>query len=330
MTTEEQTNQILNAKLEALELESRRVLRAMRWSTRVRLILVLALLVFVIVFSLFFYRLYTDIRDRRVAEVQRIINERPEEFSEPLTRQLIQLAEGQGPYIGTVFREQIEKDSQKYVDAFDDERDVFITNMQTMLEGKLNAANAAVMEEHETILRREFPELMDDRKLELIKSNMEEIYTQVGKRYYVDFMGDRLKSIVSKLDTFPAAKPRQPGAPLSEQLASEMLELVRMMVIYSENYVPPEVEERIPPQINSAANIKETPDDKSANVSEAADKEDGNPADKENEGSTDETEDDGTADTSDEDGDESGDESAPDDEGDGETDDDDSNSGDDG
>ncbi len=281
MTTDERNTQILNAKLEALELESRRILRALRWSSKVRLILIIALILFVIVFSFLFYRLYNEIRDTRIAEVQRIINEQPQEFSEPLTRQLIVLAQDQGPYVGTVFREQIEEDSQKYVDAFDIEREEFVANMQTMLEDKLDEANAAVMEEHETILRREFPELVDDKKMELIKENMQEIYTQVGKRYYVDFMGDRLKAIVGKLDTFPASTPRQPGAALSEQIATEMLELVRMMVIYSDNYVPPVDEEKIAPQVSSAATAKAPPANKTGDDAEMeTETAEGNPSNK--------------------------------------------------
>ncbi len=243
-TTQDQEIAILTDKLNALENESRRILRALNWASKVRMILFFCLLLFVLVTAFMFYRLYSDIRNQRIAEVQRIINENSEQLSEPLTRQIMLLAEEQGPYVADVFREQAQADSKLYAEAFDKEREVLIQNLQTNLEHKLTESYTAILDQQETMLQEEFPVLRDPEHLANIRDNMEKVYDKIGQRYYVDYLKDELESIAEKLDTFPPSPPRQDNIPLGEQVASEFLELVRLMLVNSDNYVIP-VEETV-------------------------------------------------------------------------------------
>jgi hypothetical protein len=260
-TTQEQEIAILTDKLSELEIESRKILRALNWATKVRMILLCSLLLFVLVAAFLFYRLYSDIRYRRIPTVQQMINERPEEFSEPLTQQIMQLAEEQGPYVVDAFRQQAQEDSKLYMEAFDRERDQLITNLQGKLENKLTQTYMSILDEQEAMLKKEFPELQEAENMANVRKNMEKVYEKIGKRYYVDYLEDELETIAEKIDTFPPSAPRQTNLPLGEQIATEFLELVRMMLIHSDNYVIPEDEKSPPVSSVSPAKSSDQPND---------------------------------------------------------------------
>ena len=240
MTNHEQQIEILTEKLNVLENESRRILNALQWATKVRMILISLLLIFGAVSLLMFFRLYNDVKTRRFAEVQRLINEKPAEFSEPLTRQIMALAEEQGPHVIEVFRQQAQKDSNQYMAAFDTERATMITNLQRNVEDRLAKSYVTILDEQEKLLANEFPVLQDPVKLEIVRANLEKIYQKIGKRYYVNLLKEELDDMAEQLDTFPPTNPKQANVPVAEQVATEFLELVRLMLIHSENYQVPE------------------------------------------------------------------------------------------
>lgn len=245
MSTHEEQIAMLTEKLNMLENESRRLLIALNWASKVRMILLGCIVLFVGISLWMFYSLYIDIRTNRFAEVQRIINQQPEEFSEPLTRQVMLLAEEQGPHVIEVFRKQAQEDSELYVRAFDEERTKLINSLQANLESKLQDSYAEMLVEQEEMLRNEFPVLKDPEKLANIRANMERVYDKIGKRYLVDSLKEEMESIATKIDTFPASDPKVDNIPLGEQIATEMLELVRMMLVHSENYVIPEAPQTV-------------------------------------------------------------------------------------
>ncbi len=238
-THEEQITR-LNDRLQRLENESRRLLDAVRWSGRVRIILVTCLVLFLFVFGALYFWLYLDVRNNRMAEYPRLIGERPEQFSEPLTRQAIQLFEMESPGVADVFLAQFNKDRATYVDLIEKERKTLTDNIVRSFEAKLNETSKSFLEEHQEVLAREFPELRDEKKMALIKDNLQDIYERIGRRYHVHFMRDRLDSLIAQIDEFPRIEPKASGVPVTEQIFSEMLELLRMMLINSENYLSPE------------------------------------------------------------------------------------------
>ncbi len=240
MSTPEQQVTVLTDKLNALELESRRILRALHWATKVRFILFCGLLLFALTSALLFYRLCQDIKTNRIVEFQRLIREQPEKFSQPLMQQIMLLAEEEGPYLAKVFREQVQKDSTRYVAAFDRERTNLIANLQTRLEEKLTLAYASILDEQEEMLKAEFPVLEDREKMEKVRKNLTRIYDQIGKRYFVDNLNEEIDGLVQSIDSFPVAEPKMQNVPIGEQIAAEFLEMVRMMIVYSNDYVMPE------------------------------------------------------------------------------------------
>ena len=279
MTTQEQQIEMLTEKLNVLENESRRILNALHWATKVRLILTSVLLLFVLISVGMFYWLYVDVKTRRIAEVQRLISEQPAEFSEPLTRQLMALAEQEGPHVVDVFREQAQKDSQLYMDAIDAERETLIANLQRRMEDKLASSYSTLLDEQEKLLANEFPVLKDPAKSEIVRDNMEEIYEKIGNRYYVNFLKEELDELADQLDSFPPAEPRQANVPIAELVATEFLQLVSLMLIHSENYQIPEesndsTEIASPPKAIPSKDVDADPDSKSSNDDKSSETED--------------------------------------------------------
>ncbi len=240
MSTPEQQVTVLTEKLNALELESRRILRALHWATKVRFILFCGLMLFALSSAFLFFRLCQDIKTNRIVEVQRLIQEQPEKLSQSLTRQIMLLAEEEGPFLAEVFRGQAQIDSPQYVEAFDRERAVLIANLQTRLEEKLAIAYESMLDEQEEMLKGEFPMLEDREKMEKVRKNLTRIYDQIGKRYFVDNLNEEINDLFASIDSFPAAEPKMQNVPLGEQIVAEFLDLVRMMIVYSNEYVMPE------------------------------------------------------------------------------------------
>lgn len=239
MATQDEQIEILTKKLSELENESRRILNALRWATKVRMILFAGLLVFAVGAVVKYTGLYNEIKNQRIVEVQRIIQEEPEKFAEPLTKQLVQLMEEQGPYVMEVFREQAEKDSNAYMDAFDVERDQLIVNVEEKLKIKLAASYEELLSKQETLLVKQYPVLEDPEKLKQVRANVEKIYENIGDRYYFNFLQEQIEILADRLESFPIAESDQGNVPVGEQILAEMLELVRLMLIHSENYQMP-------------------------------------------------------------------------------------------
>jgi hypothetical protein len=239
MATQEEQIAILTESLNSLENESRKLLRAVQWSSKVRKILFAGMLLFALISAFLFYRLYNEIKNERLVAIQKIIAEQPEEFAQPLTKQIMSMAEQEGPYVAGVFRKQIEKDSKIYLAAFDKEQNELVTNLQGKLEENVFKSYATMLDENENMLREEFPILKDPEKMKFLRENMEEVYQKIGKRYYVDHLKDELQDLTVKLEKFPMSKPKFDNVPVNEQLATEFLELVRMMLVHSEHYVVP-------------------------------------------------------------------------------------------
>lgn len=239
MATQDEQIEILTKKLSELENESRRILNALRWATKVRMILFAGLLVFAVGAVFKFTGLYNEIKNQRIVEVQRIIQEEPEKFAEPLTKQLVQLMEEQGPYVMEVFREQAEKDSNAYMDAFDVEREQLIANVEEKLKIKLAASYEELLSKQETLLVKQYPVLEDPEKLKQVRVNVEKIYENIGDRYYLNFLQEQIEILADRLESFPIAESEQGNIPVGEQILAEMLELMRLMLIHSENYQMP-------------------------------------------------------------------------------------------
>ncbi len=220
----------LSAQLSALESESQHLLSALQWSSLVRNILLLSLVAFVAVFGLLYYKLYKDITEKKLAEFQTILAERQQELLEPLSKEAFQLAQDVGPDILTAFQYRVESDGDKYIKAFNAERDIVKKNLEAQVEASAHDLYERLLNDHEKILQEEFPQLDEDDKNRL-HANMEQTYRQLVKRYYVDYFHTEIERLALSIDNFPMSEPDQSKGPLAQQVLYELMEMVQMMMV---------------------------------------------------------------------------------------------------
>jgi len=219
----------LSAQLSALESESQRLLAALQWSSLVRNILLLCLVGFVVVFGWLYFKLYRDITQNKLAEFQRILNERQSELVEPLSREAFQLAQDVSPDVLKAFEWRIQSDGRKYVKAFNTERDIISQNLQAQVEDASVKLYERLLNDHEKILKEEFPQL-DAQDQATLHQNMEKTYRQIAQRYYIDHFHTEIEKLTVAIDNFPMSEPDEAKGPLAQQVLYELMEMVQMMM----------------------------------------------------------------------------------------------------
>ncbi len=223
----------LSAQLSALEGESQRLLSALQWSSTVRNILLLCLVAFVVVFGIFYYNLFRDIKEKRVIEFQNMLADpaHQQELLEPLSKEAFQLAEDVGPAVLNAFQRRLESDGRKYVQAFNVQRDTLTDNLEVHVEGAANKIYERLLDDHEKILREEFPQLDTEGNRLKLHSNMAKTYRQMVQRYYIDYFHKEIERMALAVDNFPVADPDETKGPLAQQILYELMEMVQMMMV---------------------------------------------------------------------------------------------------
>jgi len=218
-----------SVQLRELEEESRALLAALRWSSTVRNIILIGLILFVVVFGFLLWNFYQD-WDRRFAEIQRVATARQDEFLQPITQQVYALAQDTWPHVQTVVRTQVENDMPRYQKVFEKEWETMRTNLAGHIESSLFSTYESMIRDHEKILQEEFPELLDEARVNQFRINMEVVYRELAKRYYSDYFRAEFDRLVYLLNTFPAVEPDASRGATSEQIVSGMLDVVRMLI----------------------------------------------------------------------------------------------------
>lgn len=221
----------LSAQLSSLENEAQRLLSALQYSSTVRNILLLCLVAFCVVFGWLYYRLYREVQDKKIPQLQSIIAEQQNEILEPLTKEAFTLVEDVGPEVVEVFQRRIESDGKKYVKAFEAERDVLSKNLEVHLEDAVNKTYEKLLDDHEKILQEEFPEFTSEGNRLKLHTNMAQTYRQLVRRYYIDYFHNEIEKMALAVDQFPVAEPDEAKGPLPQQVLYELMEMVQMMMV---------------------------------------------------------------------------------------------------
>ena len=117
-------------QVKRLETESRQLLSALKWSTRVRNMLLICMVAFVAGAGALFYGLFQEIRNSRLAETQQLFIERQDEFLEPLTQAALDVAQTAGPEVFHAFREQFTNDASRYLQVMGQQRDAIAQSLR--------------------------------------------------------------------------------------------------------------------------------------------------------------------------------------------------------
>ena len=215
--------------IDRLETESRQLLSALKWSTRVRHILMVATVAFILGTGTCFYALFEEIKNQRLTETQQLLLERKDEFLEPLTQAAWEVAEKTGPQVARAFQDQLANDSSRYLQVLEQERDSIGESLAAYLEQRLREEHVRFLEENESLLVQEFPELKDPQRRANFERNLEAAFEKIGRRYYVKYFEMEYEKLVENIDRFPAIRPEKPDAPVAKQLAAETAKLFQML-----------------------------------------------------------------------------------------------------
>ena len=225
----EQIQAVAN-RVEAVERQATAIEASLSASLWIRRVLVLGFVAFLCVFGYLFYRLAADFQkkenlDQLVAKFQQRLEETTLDKLQREVRSLVDTAQ---PVLTEAFTAQAKKDESKYAAALEQEREVFLQNLQQRLQDQLNERYHGILDEHRAVLKEEFPNLTDEQ-LGLMAENIQKAAEQLIQKYYVDRMHDELEDMFAIWDEFPVADPVGPNdIPLEDQLIGTLLEVLTM------------------------------------------------------------------------------------------------------
>ena len=131
------------------------------------------------------------------------------------------------PVVTQAFYKQSKQDMPKYTAAIDEQREVFLKDIQSQLDAKLKAKYSRLLVDYEDRLVAEFPELKDDRFRAKVIRSLDKALNELVTKYYTDEMGMAIGRIYENWDRFPPVdEPGKNDPQLGDQLIGTLLELM--------------------------------------------------------------------------------------------------------
>jgi vacuolar-type H+-ATPase subunit H len=211
-----------------------RALERARW---IRLLLLVATVVFVGVACFMFYSLGAELKsEANLEKLKGLAQERLTKNSDTYMKEVTALIEHSSPVVTDAFQKQLKKDLPSYLHAAGQERGKFIEEMQTELAKRLDEHYGKVLDRHEKLIKAEFPKISDDEQRNMM-ANLHMAVEKLVKKYYVEELRKQLLALYDGWDQFPQSPATAAGEPpLNEQFIGELLELLK--VILTENEAP--------------------------------------------------------------------------------------------
>jgi len=225
-------NEALLKKIEGMEAEVVVLGAAIRTGRRIRLVLLLAALAFVAVVVWAFYSLGKQATsNENLAELEAKAMARFGGNTDRYVKQVRVLVDRCYPVLSKAASERIETDWPKYSDAIKAQADQFTANMQTKLEEQVTKHYEKTGERLKGIIEQEFPQVRDQKAIERLEKNVDQIMVQLAKKYY----GDELKREINRLydgwDHFDrASDPPKGEVSLEKELIGHLIGLVHFRI----------------------------------------------------------------------------------------------------
>ncbi len=215
-------------RIESLETQVRELENALNGARRIRLVFmcaVLALMALIIYLFLGMFRKVTS-ESFKMAVAQQA-QERFEKNQERYMNDVKSLVDNASPIVTEAFYAQSKADMPQYASAFEKERAIFITEVQTKLDAQLRKKYADLLTGYETRLVKEFPELQDEEFRKKVMRSLDKAIGELASKYYAKEMGGVIAHINESWDQFPQAELPKTGEPqLGDQLVGTLLELM--------------------------------------------------------------------------------------------------------
>lgn len=228
----------LSPQIASLERDAVALTAALASSRRTRLLLLLAVVAFVGITCIAFYRLFSQfIGDEQRAKLQALAEKELHDRQDYLMKEVQTLVNSSTPIVSAAFAEQAKKDLPGFMRAAGAERDALVQNLQAKLEERLHAHHEKLLARHEKMLHEEFPAVKDDKLHAAMMANLMVAVDKLVRKYYIDEMSSEMQGMYKSWDEFPIAPPRAEGDdPLEDQLVANLMELLKTKL--SETHPP--------------------------------------------------------------------------------------------
>ncbi len=219
---------VIQQQIEKLSIECKELTSAFARHRRIRMFLMLAVIAFVVVVCAAFYRLGNGLmKDEYTQELSKVAGKRLEKNQDRYMRHVESLVRNTSPAVTDAFTKQANKDMAAYLSLVDRERDAMAAELKTKLEKKLQHRYETSLDQHEKILKAEFPQVKDEVLHERMTKNIHVAVDRLLDKYYVSELERQLKQLFAAWDRFPAAElPRKGEMPLEEQFSAELYRLL--------------------------------------------------------------------------------------------------------
>jgi hypothetical protein len=196
----------LHRQCEALQQEAAALQRSLSQARVLRLGLFVALLAFVIVVVLAFYRLGTRLQsEENMSALAKAAEARLAQRGDFFTRELQMLVENTGPVLSDAFSTQARKDLPQLLQSVEKEGDGLVDELSAQLTAKLDSHYQHLLDRHEKILKEEFPLVDDAVTQRRMMTNLHVAVDRLVKKYYIDQLQEETSKLYDQWSSFPAA-----------------------------------------------------------------------------------------------------------------------------
>jgi hypothetical protein len=226
----------LNQQVEAVIRESNALMAAQAAGRNVRMLLLLALVVFVAAVTFAFYDMANKFFSRDNLNVlAKAGQERLVKNQDKYMKEIQKLVEASSPVLTSAFMEQAKKDMPGFMQAAEKERDALRSSLEIKLAKKLDDRYREGIDRHEQILRQEFPEYNNDAQQARMRENIGLALDKLVQKYYVQEMNRQMNSLYNTWDSFPAADPpAKNGISTEDQMVVELVDLLKYRLSHTQ------------------------------------------------------------------------------------------------
>jgi hypothetical protein len=218
----------LVSRIDMLERESAALMAELATAQRTRLAITLLLLAFVGIAITAFYRQAKQLTEEQyLARVRGLAEKSLTDHQKQYLGQLETLAKAAGPALSDALSSQAKRDMPTYLKLVEAERDQLVNNLQQRLDKKLAQRVEKSLEQHEALLKEEFPLADKPEVHQRMMENVGVALERVSKKYYADELKSEMVAFYDAWDKFPAAPKPAPGEiSLEDQLIGTLLEVL--------------------------------------------------------------------------------------------------------
>jgi len=215
----------LSGKIQSIEQQVDALRAAINSARKLRIIIFLVLIALLIAIVVLFMSLAKRVTSKEfVNEVAELSQKHFTENQAVYQSHVQQFVDRSYPIVTGAFQSQSTKDLPKFTEAFNEQRDTFVTNLRTRMDEKLTKKYQDLLVQHENQIASEFPELKDKESRDRILANFQFVIERLVKRNYGDQFNDEAKTLIALWDAFPAVADPGPNEPkLEERLLENLL-----------------------------------------------------------------------------------------------------------